>query len=207
MMGKMSPEDMEKMMEMGKNMRGGAAGGMAGAPDPAQMAKMMESMDPDTLTKAAESMGQPGVTPEMAQKMTETMKNMDPEQRKKMMEMSQKLASKGIGPGSKPEDMSAAMETLLDDPDMITTSLEMMKNMDPQMMEQLSQQTGMSADSLKGVTEKIASHPKTVKRVVQVAKVGYKGYSFLRRFISFLKTRNGKVALAAAVVGVAIWYQ
>ena len=28
MMGKMSPEDMEKMMEMGKNMRGGAAGGM-----------------------------------------------------------------------------------------------------------------------------------------------------------------------------------
>ena len=32
--------------------------------------------------------------------MTETMKNMDPEQMKKMMEMSQKLAGKGIGPGS-----------------------------------------------------------------------------------------------------------
>jgi NACalpha-BTF3-like transcription factor len=159
------------------------------------------------LTKAAESMGQPGVTPEMAQKMTETMKNMDPEQMKKMMEMSQKLAGKGIGPGSKPEDMSAAMETLLDDPDMITTSLEMMKNMDPQMMEQLSQQTGMSAESLKGVTDKIAAHPKAVKTVVQVAKVGYKGYNLLRRLISFLKTRNGKVALAATVVGLAMWYQ
>merc|ERR1719426_522975 len=108
----------------------------------------MESMDPDALTKAAESMGHSGVTPEMAQKMTETMKNMDPKQMEKMMEMSQKLASKGIGPGSKPEDMSAAMETLLDDPDMITTSLDMMKNMDPQMMEQLSQQSGMSEDSL-----------------------------------------------------------
>merc|ERR1719321_1938612 len=156
---------------------------------------MMESMDPDTLTKAAESMGHSGVTPEMAEKMTESMKNMDPETMKKMMEMSQKLAGKGIGPGSKPEDMSAAMETLLDDPDMITTSLEMMKNMDPQMMENLSQQTGMSADSLKGVTEKIASHPKTVKTVVQVAKVGYKGYNMMRRFIAFLKTRNGKYAL------------
>merc|ERR1719171_1916898 len=138
-------------------------------------------MDPETLTKAAESMGQPGITPEMAQKMTETMKNMDPEQMKKMMEMSQKLAGKGITPGSKPEDMSAAMETLLEDPDMITTSLEMMKNMDPAMMEQLSQQTGMSAESLKGVTEKIAAHPKTVKAFVKVAKVGYKGYSWLRR--------------------------
>merc|ERR1719240_1309232 len=167
------------MMEMGKQMRGGGGGGAA-MPDPAQMAKMMESMDPDTLTKAAESMGHQGVTPEMAQKMTETMKNMDPEQMKKMMEMSQKLAGKGIGPGSKPEDMSAAMETLLDDPDMITTSLEMMKNMDPEMMSQLSQQTGMSADSLKGVTEKIAAHPKTVKTVVQVAKAGYKGYNLLR---------------------------
>merc|ERR1719420_1178434 len=134
-------------------------------------------MDPQALQKAAESMGHSGVTPEMAEKMTESMKNMDPEQMKKMMEMSQKLAGKGIGPGSKPEDMSAAMETLLDDPDMITTSLEMMKNMDPQMMENLSQQTGMSADSLKGVTEKIASHPKTVKTVVQVAKVGFKGYT------------------------------
>merc|ERR1719174_3249898 len=68
---------------------------------------------------------------------------------------------------------------------MITTSLEMMKNMDPEMMSQLSQQTGMSAEALKGVTEKIASHPKTVKAVVQVAKVGYKGYGVLKRFISF----------------------
>merc|ERR1719321_129647 len=167
---------------------------------------MMESMDPDTLTKAAESMGHSGVTPEMAEKMTESMKNMDPETMKKMMEMSQKLAGKGIGPGSKPGDMSAAMETLLDDPDMITTSLEMMKNMDPEMMSQLSKQSGMSEDSLKGITEKIASHPKTVKRVVQVAKGGYKGFAMVRRFISFVKTRNGKIVVAAAVVGLAMWY-
>jgi hypothetical protein len=143
----------------------------------------------------------------MAKKMTETMKNMDPKQMEKMMEMSQKLAGKGIGPGSKPEDMSAAMETLLDDPDMITTSLDMMKNMDPEMMSQLSKQTGMSEDALKGVTEKIAAHPNMVKRVVQVAKVGYKGYGLLRRFIAFVKTRNGKIAVAAAVVGLAMWYQ
>merc|ERR1719174_1841898 len=146
-------------------------------------------MDPEMLTKAAESMGHGGVTPEMAQKMSESMKHME-----KMMEMSQKLASKGIGPGSKPEDMSAAMETLLDDPDMITTSLDMMKNMDPEMMSQMAKQTGMSEDSLKGVTEKIAAHPNMVKRVVQVAKVGYKGYGLLRRFIAFVKTRNGKIA-------------
>jgi len=44
-------------------------------------------------------------------------------------------------------------------------------------------------------------------RVVQVAKVGYKGFAMVRRFISFVKTRNGKIVVAAAVVGLAMWYQ
>ena len=37
-----------------------------------QMAKMMESMDPDTLTKEAESMGHQGVTPEMVRSSDES---------------------------------------------------------------------------------------------------------------------------------------
>merc|ERR1711937_1028506 len=51
MMGKMSPEDMDRMMEMQKQMGKGGAGAPGAMPDPATMAKMMEKMDPEMLTK------------------------------------------------------------------------------------------------------------------------------------------------------------
>ena len=54
----MDPKQMEDMMKMAGKMQGGGGG----APN---MADMMKNMDPDALAGMAQSMGQPGVTPEM----------------------------------------------------------------------------------------------------------------------------------------------
>merc|ERR1719213_639014 len=133
-------------------------GGGGGAPN---MADMMKNMDPDALAGMAQSTGQPGITPEMAKMAAESMKNMKPEQMQKMMEMSAKMAEAGLKPGgaTDPSQMASVMEKVMEDPEMLKASMEMMSNMkdmDPDMLKNMAAQSGMSEEQLKQATEKMA---------------------------------------------------
>ena len=105
MMKNMSPEDMDRMMEMASNMRasggfpgGGAAPGPGGAmpsaadlqgmlknPEAMKMAtEMMRSMKPEDLARMSQGAGM-NMTPQQAEAVTQQLQNITPEQMAKIM--------------------------------------------------------------------------------------------------------------------------
>merc|ERR1719181_966482 len=104
---------------------------------------MMKNMPPEVLADAAKAMGT-DIDPEMARKAAEQMKNLKPEQMERMMKMSAKLQEMGVKPGQKPEDMAGMASKLPEDPTFLQDGLEMFKNLDPKMAEEIASQTGMS---------------------------------------------------------------
>merc|ERR1719248_172314 len=126
----------------------------------------------------------------------------------KMMEMSAKMAEAGLKPGA--QNDPAQMSSMMEDPDMLKASMEMMSNMkdmDPEMLKNMAAQSGMSEDQLKQATEKMANvDPKTLQRLASVATYGFKAYKGAKSVWKWFGTRQGRIAVAVGVVGFAMWY-
>jgi len=199
---KSMPEDeRRKMLEM----RCGGA-----APDLQQQAARMTDLsarkpeEADMMQKVAQQMAS---DPNLSEQMSNMMKNMPPDQLQKMMEFSSKVAADGKMPagmgmgaagGLGGMDQTAAMSSMMNDPDMMKATEEMMKNMSPETLAAMAKASGVDLDEGKA---------KMVARFLPWLMRFMRWFGYLKQGWSALFSRKGRFVIAGIVVVVAVLQQ
>jgi len=229
-MQSMPESERQKMFEAAGKMRegGGASPGMPGLPpgtdmssmssvfeNPemmqhvAEMAKHQEGVDPEQAAMMRQAAEQIQQNPELGKQMSEMMKNMDPEQMQKMMEMSQGMRGGGGGGGGGgmgqgggaggPPGAPPDMDSFLNDPKMMEAAESMMKSMSPEMMQSMAKSSGIDMDD-----GKAAMLGKMMPYMPYLLKC-MRAFGSLRRGWKALWTTKGKVSIAVVVLAAALY--
>tara|TARA_B100000475_G_scaffold173259_1_gene136143 strand:+ start:1614 stop:3044 length:1431 start_codon:yes stop_codon:yes gene_type:complete len=150
------------------------------------------------------------MSPEMMQQAAEMMKNMSPETMEAMMSVAADMQGGGMGPDGMPTaDTMKKMQEKMGDPKMQKAVAEMMKNVNPEQIKQMSTAAGMpmsdkqaeqAAQQLKNVK------PETMQKFMKVAAFGTKFYGRFKTQIDWMN-RNRKLTLTIAVVVFAAFLQ
>ena len=204
---------------------GAAAGPMGMSPD--LMSKAQEAMkDPDFMANASEMMenmseeqleamsamapgGMPKVDPKMAKQAAQMMKNMKPEAMEGMMKMAQEMKDAGMDPasagGAPSADMMSKMAEKMKDPAMQEAMTDMMKNISPEQLKEMSAASGMQmSDEQAEQTAKMMQSisPETMRRMMTAGTYLQGVFSRARAVYQWV-TRNKMFAASVAVLGVA----
>merc|ERR1719263_1167638 len=144
------------------------------------------------------------------QQAAEMMKNMSPETMEAMMSVAADMQGGGMGPDGMPTaDTMKKMQEKMGDPKMQKAVAEMMKNVNPEQIKQMSTAAGMpmsdkqaeqAAQQLKNVK------PETMEKFLKVAAFGTKFYGRFKTQIDWMN-RNRKLTLTIAVVVFATFVQ
>ena len=216
--------------EWGSGGGGGAVGaagaGGFGGVDMSKAAEMMK--DPNMMAKAAEMMenmseeqleamskmapgggaGMPKIDPKMAKQAAQMMKNMDSDAMKGMMDMAAKMKESGLDPeamgagGKPPADMMAKMAEQMKDPKMQEAMTNMMKNVSPEQLKEMSSAAGMNmTDAQAEQTAKMMQDisPETMQRMIKMG-------AYLQGPLKILgwAARNKTTALSLLVLFIAM---
>eukprot|EP00892_Ulva_mutabilis_P009992 jgi/Ulvmu1/7365/UM036_0025.1 len=145
MMQGMGPQELDQMMSMAEQLHNGrvapasVSGGAAESPmDPAIAVDMMSSMSPDQMASMARAAADAGmmppgmdINPELLKQSAEMMKNMSPEDLRRMQEMATSAQQGGTAFSPGTTGPTAGMgANMLKDPKAIKQAMAMMKQMD-----------------------------------------------------------------------------
>ena len=190
----------------------------AGGFGPDAMAKAAEAMkDPDFMSKASDMMenmtdeqleamtasmpggaGMPKIDPKMAKQAASMMKNMKPEAMEGMMKMASEMKDMGLDPtsgGAPSADAMSKMAEKMKDPAMQAAMSDMMKNISPEQLKEMSKASGMNmSDEQAEQTAKMMQNldPKTMQRLMAVGTAAQSAIAFVRK---------NKLLVAAVAVG------
>lgn len=190
---KAMPEDQRKQMLAARGLGAGGGGGGAPAmpsaadasgmfdnPETLQQAiSMTQGMSDDDLSRLGvngaeegkamrEAAAQMASNPDMMKSMSDMMKNMSPEQMQSMMDMSSKMrggggaAASGAGGGGAPPDMA----TMMNDPDMMKATEDMMQNISPDMLQSMLSPEMLQSISKSSGVEIDEGRAKTIAKVL-----------------------------------------
>ena len=185
---------------------------------PDAMAKAAEAMkDPDFMSKASDMMenmtdeqmeamtasmpggaGMPKIDPKMAKQAASMMKNMKPEAMEGMMKMAAEMKDMGLDPasgGAPSADAMSKMAEKMKDPAMQAAMSDMMKNISPEQLKEMSKASGMNmSDEQAEQTAKMMQNidPKTMQRLMAVGTAAQSTIAFVRK---------NKLLVAAVAVG------
>merc|ERR1719335_664278 len=99
--------------------------------------------------------------------MSEMMKNMSPEQMQSMMDMSAKMRGGGAASGAKgPGDGPPDVASMMNDPDMMKATEDMMKNISPEMLQSMMSPEMLQSISKSSGVEIDESRAKTIAKVL-----------------------------------------
>merc|ERR1712060_891011 len=112
---------------------------------------------------------------------------MPPEQLQSMMDISSRMRGKGDGASSPDVDPSA----ILNDPDMMKATEEMMKSMSPETLASMARASGMDISEDKA---------KVVARLLPWLMKAMRVFGYLKRLWSAMWSPRGRVVLAVLVV-------
>merc|ERR1719356_2265633 len=160
----------------------------------------------DMMRKAAEQMA---ADPSLAKQMSNMMKSMPPEQLQRMMELSSQMRSGGAGGATASDgldsadggsmdspDSKAAMSAMMNDPEMMKATEEMMRNMSPETLASMAKASGLDLDE--GKAKMVARLLPWLMRLMRV-------FGYIKRGWSGLFSRRGRYILAAIVLLVAMF--
>jgi len=165
----------------------------------------MENMSEEQLAQMNAAMpGGVKLTPEMAKMASAMMKDMPAEALIKMMEMSAALsagAGGGAGPAQlTPEMLEKVSETLQSDPDMMKSMADMMANISPEKLEQM---TGMkvSPEQLQQVSGMMKDMKPEHMQMMMKAAAAIQTWAARAKAARAWVSRNSTLVSAIAVVG------
>lgn len=229
---KAMPEDQRKQMLAARGLASGGGGGGAPAmPSPSdasaifdnpemlqQAIGMTQGMTDDDLSRLGvsspeegkamrEAAAQMASNPEMMRSMSEMMKNMSPEQMENMMNMSAKMRG-GAGPGAGgPGDGPPDMASMMNDPDMMKATEDMMKNISPEMLQSMMSPEMLQSISKSSGVEIDEGRAKTIAKVLPWVLPWLmrfmRWFSYLRKVWSSSWNRK-RIGLSVLVVIVAM---
>jgi len=191
---KAMPEDQRKQMLAARGFGGGGGGGGAPAmpsgsdasalfenPEMLQQAvSMTQGMSDDDLGRLGikgaeegkamrEAAAQMASNPDMMKSMSEMMKNMGPEQMQSMMDMSAKMRGGGgaaSGAGGAGDGPPPDVASMMNDPDMMKATEDMMKNISPEMLQSMMSPEMLQSISKSSGVEIDESRAKTIAKVL-----------------------------------------
>ena len=163
---------------------------------------MMENMTDEQLEAMTASMpggaGMPKIDPKMAKQAASMMKNMKPEAMEGMMKMASEMKDMGLDPtsgGAPSADAMSKMAEKMKDPAMQAAMSDMMKNISPEQLKEMSKASGMNmSDEQAEQTAKMMQNldPKTMQRLMAVGTAAQSTIAFVRK---------NKLLVAAVAVG------
>jgi len=151
----------------------------------------------DMMRKAAEQMA---ADPNLTKQMSDMMKNMNPDQLKEMMELSSSMrgaaGGAGGGMGGMPDMSKMDPSAMLSDPDMMKATEQMMKSMSPETLASMARASGV--DMSEDKARMLAKFLPLMMRLMR-------WFGYLKKGWSYLTSKNGRVALAVVVLGIAVY--
>merc|ERR1712113_783785 len=164
-------------------------------PDPSAMGNLFEN--PEMMQQALQMTKE--MSPELLEKLNinspevaDMMKNIPPEQLQQMMNMSSRMRGNGGGAPS-PEGVDPT--SILNDPDMMKATEEMMKSMSPETLASMARASGMDISEDKA---------KVVARLLPWLMKLMRVFGHLKRLWSVIWSPRGRIVLAVVVVLLAV---